>query len=34
MGKSGIKKVEAFFDLDRIANQNIEFYKSVIHNQE
>jgi len=34
MGKSARKKVEAFFDLDRIANQNIEFYKSVIHNQE
>lgn len=32
MGKSARKKVENFFDLDRIAKQNIEFYKSVIHN--
>jgi glycosyltransferase involved in cell wall biosynthesis len=32
MGKSARKKVEDFFDLDYIAKQNIEFYKSVIQN--
>lgn len=34
MGNSARKKVENFFDLDHIAKQNIEFYKSVIQNQE
>lgn len=29
MGKSARKKVEAFFDINCIAKQNIEFYKSV-----
>ena len=31
MGKSARKKVEDFFNIDRIAKQNIEFYKSVIN---
>jgi len=31
MGKSARKKVEDFFDIDKIAKQNIEFYKSVIN---
>lgn len=29
MGKSARKKVEAFFDINSIAKQNIEFYKSI-----
>jgi len=32
MGKSARKKIEASFDLEHIAKQNIEFYKSIIHN--
>ena len=32
MGKSARKKIEASFDLKHIAKQNIEFYKSIIHN--
>ena len=32
MGKSARKKIEASFDLEHIAKQNIEFYKSVIQN--
>jgi glycosyltransferase involved in cell wall biosynthesis len=34
MGNSARKKVENFFDLGHIAKQNIEFYKSIIQNQE